>query len=269
MIDATNNGSIVLKKLGGGARRKYWSMLVNSYAERGKGKGLRFPYQLFEDAFLEFLGDLLAEDMVPRSADAKATTKHLGALQDRLANIDNRLVVFQKRLLTDDGFESLLTAIRTLETEKKELQAEVRQAKQETLQPASVDLLYEGQQLRKKLHTVTGDELLAVRLKVRAVIRSLVEVIQTRIIETSLEDGDARVIFAKIHFRNGPVKTIAAIHQRYSHKNRFIGMTTPKGKIVYSPFDGDDEKVDLRNLNRERVYQALVAAKERRAVCPS
>jgi hypothetical protein len=257
MVDAANNGPMVLKKLGGGANRKYWSMLVNSYAERGKGDGLRFPYQLFEDAFMEFLGELVAKDMVVPTADTKAATEKLEALQGRLASIESRLSVFQKRLLSDDAFEAILTATKTLEIEKKTKLAELHAIKQETAQPTSVDLLEEAQQLRKKLHTVKGDELLALRLKLRAVIRSLIDRIETRIFETMIDDKDARVLFADVHFRNGPKKLIAAIHERYSHSGS-IGIARDEGIIAWSNFDGYNEKIDLRNLKRARVYQEMV-----------
>ena len=124
-----------------------------------------------------------------------------------------------------------------------------------------MDLLLEAQQLRLKLHTVTGDELLALRLKLRAVIRSLVEVINTSMENDFLEDGPSRVLRAEIHFRNGLKKTIVAIHSRTVD---VIGVADKKGRIVYYEFNGYDAKLDLLNLKRQKALRGMLAARNRR-----
>lgn len=252
MKDVRNQGPIILRKLGGGANRRYFSFLSNSLAERGKGKdtSYRFPYKVWEDAFLRFTGDLLAADLNPPTDQDNELAERLEALTGRQADIADRLTYYRERLKTDKEFRSLLKTVQDLEEEEDKVKAELRQIEHQTQQPASVDLLDEAKHLQKRLASVEGEELLALRLKLRAVIRSLVETIYTRVVETNINNRTTRVLFAEVKFKSGATRTICSFHFHW-------GKVAPKFNLRYVPVKTLAETTDKELQRRAEVVWAM------------
>lgn len=238
--DARTGQPLVLRSLAGGLNRKTFHYLANGHTERGAGDTYyRFPYATFEKAFLRFTTEIAISDLLPSNDTTKAANTHIHALEERLADIDHRLAIIKRRLDQDSDLETLLDMVIELETKRKRLRVELEEGKRAASHPTT-DSLAEAKDLIELLTETKSEDLLVVRLKLRAVIRALVKDIRCVCIETELGSRKHRAFVAQVNFVSGASRRIVTTHCRWAKRQ-----PTPYSSGMYLPTAEHSKLFDL------------------------
>jgi len=187
VTDAHDGGLVRLKNMNN------YPYLVNKLNERGLSEHRwSFSYSAFEQRFLEIVGELRPRDLV-------VSDFAIGDDWERLAEVEKKIEKIKLAMAGDGDFDSLLEVLQKLEKEKKRLTQGV------PVSPISQKQdLADCQSVVEMLGKAKGAQLTDLRIRLRSLIRSLVESI-TILVE---KWGDGRVCFAQVVFRGGGQKTL-------------------------------------------------------------
>ncbi len=172
--------------------------LVSSSARKGATGSvyLSFPYPAFERAMLVWGHDLPLADALPKPG--KAGADELAAAEAKLADVTDRLAKLKDKLRTAPNLDVLMEVAGELEQERTDAKAAVDKAKTAQALPAA-DAAGGLKPLLKALHKATGDELVALRLKLRRLLARLVEDVVVLVVAVSGE----RVAVADVTLAGG------------------------------------------------------------------
>ncbi len=152
--------------------------MVSAMAFRGKGsKYITFRYDVFEKCFLRVLSDLKAEDVQPAQLDDPQT--ELQAAEGRLADLEYRIEKIRMWLATDPDLDSLMDDIAKMQRERKTVAKEAERLKAESHSGGQVRTWRETVPISDLLATTTGEELVALRRRLKARIHHLVKAVST------------------------------------------------------------------------------------------
>ncbi len=173
-------------------------VLVSSDAKKGADGSvyISFPYPAFEQALLVWGFDLPLAESPPRKAGV--TPNDLALAEAKLADVTARLAKLKEKLKTAADLDVLLQAATELEADRKAAHAAVEKAKAETALPieeASAGL----KELLQAVKKAKGDELFAIRMKLRRLLARLVE----DIIVLTVGVNNDRVAVADVKLRGG------------------------------------------------------------------
>jgi DNA invertase Pin-like site-specific DNA recombinase len=172
--------------------------LISSGAVRGKSSigYCTFPYEVVEDAFLRFVKELKASDVLPREgADAEDVIR---GLTGKLQNIDHRLSRLTADMKESGDFDAGLQLMRELEKDKKATAEQLERVRAEHA-TTEAEVLGESQSIIDLLAEAEGDERFALRLKLKQRIRELVSEMWLLVVS----HGWSRVAAMQVYFAEG------------------------------------------------------------------
>ena len=152
------------------------------WAREGHSKRDRisFPYELWEQAFIDFTKDLTLKDIGKERATNSAA---IDSINEQITDKELRIAKY-KELVKDGAFEEMQAHTQALSELSRDLQSLIKNRDgllAEHNQRNSSDALQAGQSLLHRMILAQGDERIALRLEVRQAIRDLVEHIECRI----------------------------------------------------------------------------------------
>ncbi len=178
--------------------------IVSSGAARGvaaAGKYVSFNYAVFEGAFLALVSGLTVDQIWPTEKQSVKAQELNTALED-LTVISGNLDELQTQIDRDPDFAVLLPTVKKWSQKKQAAEILVEKLKGEvTTENATAHQA--TKHLIAELARKSGQELIAVRLRLRSKIASMVEQIEIEIIPGK---GQQRSLTAKVQFRGGGVK---------------------------------------------------------------
>jgi DNA invertase Pin-like site-specific DNA recombinase len=184
--------------------------LVSSGGQRGHaGCNYRtFPYQVVEDAFLALVKELKASDVLP--PDRGDARDEVAALSGRLQEIEHRISKTMADLKAHGEFEEGMRLLRELNAEKKDVALRLEKAKAAAV-TAEAEVLGETQSLAALLADAAGEELLALRTKVKARVGQLVSEMRMLVVPR----GWSRLAALQVWFAGGQrCRSLAILYRR-------------------------------------------------------
>ena len=181
--------------------------IVSSGAVRGVigSKYLSFPYCQFESAFLELCSAVNVEDIFPvksRSQDQDEMKK----LSGELSHIDHRMMEVKDKINGDEFLEStLFDVLKSLIVRRQHVEKSIEELKLKMHSDKS-RCLEDTKRLSTLLANATSEELVEVRLLLRAHIVELIEKIKIRIWVD--ETKKHKALIARLQFRDGAEETL-------------------------------------------------------------
>jgi DNA invertase Pin-like site-specific DNA recombinase len=171
--------------------------LVSSGAQHGHdGSDFRtFSYPAAEGAILQLLKELKASDILPQTNRGVDEVAHWSG---RLQDIEHRIGKLTAAMKEGGDFDLGLRLLRDLEAEKKGAVAKLEKVRVERA-TNEVEVLGETQSLIDLLAEAEGDELLALRTKIKARIAQLVADMRMLIVP----QGRQRLAAVQLWFRGG------------------------------------------------------------------
>lgn len=212
--------------------------LVNAGAIHGADgtKYMSFSYDLVEVALLKDFSDIKVSDLQGVQQDDP-----IEPLENKLKLVTAKIAKFQKQMAELDDNEDLLPVLNSLTKQKKEIMAQLEQAKREAASTVA-DALVETQSLLALMASDNGDEL---RTKIRAKVRQLVERINMTIWDEVVEDFGRkgrnktfRFCQLQIMYKTGETRRAFA-----EEKSMFI--MADDGKMGPSSFDMGERKTNI------------------------
>jgi DNA invertase Pin-like site-specific DNA recombinase len=203
--DAKDNSPMVIIT----KRAKY---LVSHAGMRGyKGSQYAaFRYPAFEMSFLKWLSELKAADL---GGDTQATDQEADLLdaQARHSTMTAKIAKIKAKLIDDDShLDALVEVLRECETNRKALSAEIERLTAAIATPAT-GTLAETQGLIATLQASEGDELVAIRTRIKQRISELVSEVFVRIVAI---DRFTRVCIVQAHLSTGGVKKFKVLAEK-------------------------------------------------------
>lgn len=196
--DARDGSNMTVIDKGDGLR------LVSSDAHRG-AKGavyLSFPYDAFERGFLQFTRELKTKDVLPATGKTTQLQDTLDSETGRLKEIHHTIQSLAKAL-KGRNIEAVVERLADLEREEKECAAQVEKLKGELAQSEN-NTLSETHKIIDLLERTEGEELLALRRRLKETVRHLIKEIvvlveenkphRTALVECRFASGGTRVI---------------------------------------------------------------------------
>lgn len=194
-----------------------WRYLVSSKALRGErgSKYLTVPYPVFEQVLLSWIRELRAEDVTAVKTADQEIKQALEAAQGELTIIKGKIAATKKRAVSggNGNFEAILDIVTDLDQKRVEVKRRVERLQGE-LASARNEALEETQSVLDLLGQAEGEDLLALRSKVRQQLRNLIDDIWVKV----QPKGSSRDVMTEVIFKSG-------IHRR-------IGFTTHPRKPV-------------------------------------
>jgi DNA invertase Pin-like site-specific DNA recombinase len=185
--------------------------MVSAMAFRGKGsKYITFRYDVFEKCFLRVLSDLKAEDIQPAQLDDQQT--ELQAAEGRLADLEYRIEKIRTRLATDPDLDSLMDDIAKMQRERKTVAKEVERLKAESHSGGQVQTWRETVHISDLLATTTGEELIALRRRLKARIHDLVKAV---VIRVERNGWFGRIMTGKVLLASGVERGFKIRHEKF------------------------------------------------------
>jgi DNA invertase Pin-like site-specific DNA recombinase len=205
--DARDGSTMTLVDKG---KRGVGPQLVSSAATRGEpgSKYASFPCCHLEDALLRWTKELSPDDLLPEG-DHDQAADELAIAEGRLAEVREKIERCKQRLMADTDFDALLDVLSRLESEAADVAARRDRLQQEmhAKRPAS---LRDSQQLIGALKRAEGDDVVALRLRLRAKLRRIIEEIWMLIIPRAKE----RIALLQVHLAGGHFRKLA-IHVQH------------------------------------------------------
>ena len=204
IFDARDGYSMLLRSKGS-ARRGFY--LISSGSVHGKKdvQYVFFPYDPIEEAFLTFLGDELAAELLAKGPDGQE--EKIAGLTGKLLDLDRRIQAVQRAVEEEPDYETQLVLLRRLESKKKATSAELEKARQEQTSN-DAETLGEARSLRAILAKCPPEELPDLRTRLKARIRSLIQSVWV------LPEGERRrkVATVQVFFHSGKWVRFSVYH---------------------------------------------------------
>lgn len=225
--------------------------LVSSGAQRGKdGSDYRtFPYPVLEAAVLRLLKELKASDVLPPAAGGVDEVAHWSG---RLQDIEHRIAKLTAAMKGDGDFDLGLRLLRDLGSEKQDAAAKLEKARAERA-TNEVEVLGATQSLIGLLAEAEGDELLALRTKIKARVAQLISEARVLIVP----GGRARSAAVQLWFRGSDRRRDFVI--AYTPGDRHAAADWEAASFAEAGLPGD---LDLRDRGHVKRLKAMLAAAE-------
>jgi DNA invertase Pin-like site-specific DNA recombinase len=168
-------------------------ILVSSALRNGSGPGLTFPLLVFEEALLSALHEIDVHSILNGNQNKPDETVLLASA---LAQVEAKIGAIQAELLnTDSNIPSVIQALRKLEEQRTDAAAKLATARQKALHPVS-EQWGECKSLLEALST--APDKMEARLKLRSVLRRVIEAIYLVVVPRGLD----RLAQVEIYFRD-------------------------------------------------------------------
>jgi DNA invertase Pin-like site-specific DNA recombinase len=195
---ARDGGSYLLHNKG--TRAKPQLVLVNTDGVGGHGKCYTFPWDFFEESVLRLLREVNPEQVLPQKSEGP---NRVDVLRARLANVRADIASIQKDL--KDGYSKALVAVLR---QHEETEAQIARELQDELARAVRPAEQAWQEVPSLVDLIRKDGDMA-RLKIRPVLRSIIEVIMVLVVPR----GAWRVCVVQIHFHGGATRDYLLMHR--------------------------------------------------------
>ena len=207
----------------------------------GKKRRIHLSRQAMEQTILESLQELQITDLLDGASD---TAERLSAVRARLEEVTEQLEKVEAAILDNGNVATLAKVAKKLEAKQKTLTKQEEDLAAE-LSTSATDTLADLQDLITRLRTDKGDDLTALRAKLKARLRETVKFISVdHIEERSCQD---RTVFLGISFHHFP------------HRIRYVEAqlkTCPTGGVDvvsrtgHFDFDKHRKQTGLKDLRR-------------------
>jgi hypothetical protein len=186
-----------------GAKHRY--ALAGAAGPAGRGKHVSFPYDAFEQAIVSLLREVNPRDVLPNQ---KHEASRADVLRQKLANIRHDIASLQEDLKA--GYSKALAAVlRDQEAAEEETAGALQDELAKTVRPVE----RAWQDFPTLADLIAGaDDPDAVRLKLRAVLRRLVEQIYVLIVKHRA-CGSYLVAAVQVYFAGGGVRDYLIVNQ--------------------------------------------------------
>lgn len=268
--DARDGCTMVIANKGEGR------LLVSSGADRGEqgSRFVAFKYDDFERAFLAFTHELDARMFKDDSTEVE---HQITALKDKLAEIRQRLADMKERLMRDRNFATLADAALALESEEREVSAELDRVKRENAIPRS-EAIKEVKSAAEELANATDPtERTKLRERIKNNIRHIVKEIwmivytlnKQRVadVQVFFHDGTAREIRIRPNYTISSKETYPVVQfdylgeggdlRRYREQGGGWFESMVKSRRGYTEHD----KATIRELREQGMSVKAIAAK--------
>jgi DNA invertase Pin-like site-specific DNA recombinase len=171
VFDARDGRSMVVRPKGEGSGGAY---LVSSGRASGESSGpyISFQYPVFESYLLRWLNSDVAAELA--ADEGEPYREEIAALSGELIELDQKIERFKEKILVAPNFESLTDVLRRLEIRKRAKSRALEEARQEQANNHA-ETLGEARSIQVLLATCPREELLPLRTRLKARIRSLVK----------------------------------------------------------------------------------------------
>ncbi len=169
--DIRDGGTMLVINKGEG-RRGGFRLLSNKSIDGSGAKYCSISYDLFEHDFLAHLSNLSPEDIAPHDSENASMADELQAAEGRLLEIQKKIEEVAEMMLSH-SLDTLVGVAGTLEAEKREIEKTIETLRA-NISRSHQDSLHDGKEIIEMLDKVEGDELIALRLRLREAIRGVV-----------------------------------------------------------------------------------------------
>jgi DNA invertase Pin-like site-specific DNA recombinase len=176
LVVYTDGSSMVTKHLSSNRPRHMVSALA---FKKNHSDYLTFRYKAFEDCVLYGLDELTREDIQPKPADDHET--EMQAAEGRLADLDWRIAKVAARIENDDNLDVLLDQVAKMRRERLEAAKELESLKAQQHDGGRLEAWQDIRRISKLIEKAHGDELAAMRRRLKQRIAELVETIVIRV----------------------------------------------------------------------------------------
>lgn len=202
------NSSIQDKKKG--IRRR-----IASYAATSHSKDFNsFPYEIWEQKFLAFCLEITAEQLQP----TKGEVNPIPGLETKLEICKGKIKKLQDQILEGNEIDSLVVVLKSLDSQKKEIEKDIDEAKTKQAQSTPKANTEFGGVLAA-LEAAKPEEVEELRFRIKGLLRSIIERIDVRL---SLVKGN------RLH------KTLEAVCFFKDGRKRKMFVEMYKGKVCGS-----------------------------------
>lgn len=185
-------------------RRNGTGLLVSSNARHKVGNASfnSFHYEVFERSFLMLASGLKPTDLLPARADDKASTQ-LQDVENELAKVQRRVLQLKNKIVEDvELSETLFDTMKDLHAKEKALKVRVTELQADLHRDSCAATLSDTKNLIQFLNEYADDELTAIRQRLRAKLRDLLE----EVIVLVIAHNRQRVAVCDCRFKNGTRK---------------------------------------------------------------
>jgi DNA invertase Pin-like site-specific DNA recombinase len=241
LTHARDGEGFVLHNKGTGEKPEL--ILVNATGNGGRGRCYTFPYPVFEEAVLRLLHEVDPREVMPKEGGVPSKADVLKA---KLTNLRSDIGQLQEDLR--EGYSKALSAaLRERETAEEQVTGELQEELARTVRPAA--------KAWKELPTLakliqTADDPDDVRLKLRPVLRRLIETAQVLMVRR----GSYTVVAVQIFFFGGARRDYLIVNQAAGYR-RAGGWWCRS--LVTTPENGD---LDLRQPEHAKRLETVLSA---------
>lgn len=172
--------------------------LAAYHATNGAAVFMSWKYHEVEKAFLKFVREIAASDLVPQAKESD----RLPGLRGQLAEVERRMTELEAEFADDGDAKLFAKTMRRLAAKKAALEADINaeqieKAKVQSSAPAELLSVLD------LLEKAKGDDLVLLRSKLKAVIRQVVSEVWLLMEKYTLDDGQLRTCTVQVFFANG------------------------------------------------------------------
>lgn len=185
-----------------------------------KSEHIGYAYKPLEAAVLRWLIELAPTDLFGATDNTKAQ-KALEKAQGDKGKIESRIAQIKKRMADvddDSDYGSLIDVLSDLDAKRDKLSEQIEGLRRDihNAQPSGMDSL---QWVTDAMQEAKGDELIAIRRKLKAIIRQLIDkiIIDTKVVRHN------RFAFVELHLYNGKTRKLKIVCNR--HSNNWVEIT--------------------------------------------
>jgi DNA invertase Pin-like site-specific DNA recombinase len=206
--DATDGSSVIVVDKGS----KGGPGLVSYRAFNGVAgsKYTSFPLPVFERAVLSCLREISPSDILPNQQNPDQTL----ALSGQLTQIETRIERLKTKLKTDDEIDSLVDVLRDLEQQRREVETELHQARQEAASPVG-EAWHNCHGLIDALDKAPNPE--DARLRLRAALRRICD--EILVVFVAVPKSQRRLAAVQMVFKHGAVSRRYIIEHKAASAN--------------------------------------------------
>lgn len=217
LVDVETGATIIREDKG----KKAIPCLISSRAKAGIEKRLSFPYPDFEAHFLSWLREVKLDDLSNKKQTDQAKTR-LKTVKGMIAEKTKRLQTLAQGLIEDPDIDTLMNAVRDLNSQLKTLKQEEQVLLGET---AKNDPTSKAQTLLDTLKNANDDQWAELRSQIRLMLSELIETIRIKM----WLDEKCKFLDAEIVFRNGQKRSLLMMcYWKYTK----IGSDVPRRELI-------------------------------------
>jgi DNA invertase Pin-like site-specific DNA recombinase len=255
LIRDARDGHVMHMVYNGSSRKNNCRALLSYGVRNGERDSVRmpFPYDAVERAFLESVRELQPKDVLNGNVDDRE--EQIAALAGKLDELNEKVSTVEKRVLAEKRIDTLVSLLEKLDKDKKETSANLERLKSE-LANQQPEALEEVQSLSEFLHRSKGEELTALRMKIKARIKQLVSEVWMLVWDVTPTIRAAEI---QITFHSGRIRGLVL---QWLRRGKHRGLTTGiGGLLVPAGYMTPEEVIAYRQawLNKRKINVAAMA----------